>query len=93
MVRIASIFLIVGILGVGPAAAENDDEPIEEITAYGQKTLLNLKYAAYQAEDSFFNLFNELNGDDRFDVYCEKQARKGSRLSLIHISEPTRPKR
>ena len=88
MVRIASIFLIVGILGVGPAAAENDDEPIEEITAYGQKTLLNLKYAAYQAEDSFFNLFNELNGDDRFDVYCEKRARKGSRIRTRQCWSP-----
>ena len=82
------LVVVAALLCHSSALAEEGEEPIEEITAYGQKTLLNLKYAAYQAEDSFFNLFNELNGDDRFDVYCEKRARKGSRIRTRQCWSP-----
>lgn len=82
------LVVVAALLCHSSALAEEGEEPIEEITAYGQKTLLNLKFAAYQAEDSFFNLFNELNDDDRFDVYCEKRARKGSRIRTRQCWSP-----
>ena len=76
------------VLGTGSTFAQEDDEPIEEITAYGHKSLLNLKYAAFQAEQDFFNLFNELNEDDRFDVHCEHRAPTGSRIKRRMCTSP-----
>jgi len=63
--------------GLTPDAADDD---IEEITVYGDKTLLSLKYAMYDAEDDFFKLFNNLNEDDKFDVFCEKRSSTRSRI-------------
>lgn len=65
--------------GAEPADAATD-EPMDEITVVGEKTLLNLKYAAYQAEDDFFTLFNELNENDEFDVYCDDESNTNSRI-------------
>lgn len=77
-VLIGTVFGSVGALAQDDVA--NEEPPIEEITAYGQKTLLNLRYAALQAEEDFFNRFNELNDIDEYDVFC---AREGSTYSRI----------
>jgi hypothetical protein len=72
---------LVGAQGATPESAETAaDEPIDEITVVGEKTLLNLKYAAYQAEEEFFTLFNELNDNDEFDVYCDDESNTYSRI-------------
>jgi hypothetical protein len=80
--------LIALLLCVGSVRAQEDQEPIEEVTAYGQKTLLNLKYAALQAEEDFFNRFNELNEIDEFDVFCEKEASTYSRIKRRRCWSP-----
>ena len=49
---------------------ESSDIP-EEIVVYGKKNIVNLRYAVYAAEDSFFAVFNLLNSDDEYDVDCD----------------------
>jgi len=60
--------------------AEEADEVPEEITVFGQKTLLNLRFAVERAETDFFNRFNEFNDDDQYDVFCDEIAKTGSRI-------------
>jgi hypothetical protein len=72
--RASCVVLLITILCCENIMAEDQEEPIEEITAYGQKSLLNLKFVARQAEQDFFDRFNELNEIDEFDVFCEKAA-------------------
>lgn len=84
-----TVICLISILAAGPFMAQDkasesgenvQAEPIDEITVIGEKTLLNLKYAAQQAEDDFFTLFNELNEDDEFDVYCDNESNTYSRI-------------
>ena len=63
----------VGICQTDPveeAEPESSDIP-EEIVVYGKKNIVNLRYAVYAAEDSFFAVFNSLNSDDEYDVDCD----------------------
>jgi hypothetical protein len=64
------------------------EEPIEEITVVGEKSLLNLKHAAYRAEEDFFKLFNELNQNDEFDVYCSEESDTYSRIKRRRCWSP-----
>lgn len=88
MMRVASFVVIGTILGISPVVAQDAEEPIEEVTAYGQKTLLNLKYAALQAETDFFSRFNEINEIDEFDVYCDKEGSTYSRVKRRRCWSP-----
>lgn len=56
------------------------DDVLEEITVYGEKTTLELKREYELAEEKFFNLYNELNDDWRFDVVCRREAPTGSHI-------------
>ena len=67
---------------------ERAEEPIEEITVVGEKTLLNLKFAAYRAEEDFFELFNELNEKDEFDVFCDNESNTYSRVKRRRCWSP-----
>ena len=73
---------------IAQEADESSEEPIEEITVVGQKTLLNLKFAAQRAEEDFFKLFNELNENDEFDVFCDKESNTYSRIKRRRCWSP-----
>ena len=73
---------------VAQEADESPEEPLEEITVVGEKSLLKLKYAAYQAEEDFFNRFNELNENDEFDVFCDEEASTYSRIKRRRCWSP-----
>ena len=76
---IAGIVLMFALVPVGMCQTdpvegtqpESSDVP-EEIVVYGKKNIVNLRYAVYAAEDSFFAAFNSLNNDDEYDVDCDK---------------------
>ena len=88
LVAIAVFHLV---LPPGAIAQESDassEEPIEEITVFGEKTLLNLKFASIRAENEFFELFNELNTDDEYDVFCDKEASVRSRVKRRRCWSP-----
>jgi len=76
---ITVIFTACGVASADEPEDAANDIP-EEITVYGQKTLLNLRIAVDRAEVEFFERFNELNEDDQYDVFCEKIAVTGSRI-------------
>lgn len=52
------------------ASAPEPELPIEEITVTGQRTMIALRMQISDAEDHLYELFNELNTDDRYDVHC-----------------------
>ena len=76
--RLAGAFvLMLAVVPVGmcQTTTAQEGEPassdtLEEIVVYGKKNIVNLRYAVYAAEDSFFAVFNSLNSDDEYDVDC-----------------------
>lgn len=46
-------------------------ESQEEITVYGEKSLVRLRHAIYRAEEDLFSVYNDLNSNDDFDVDCK----------------------
>ena len=52
---------------------------IEEILVYG-KSLVSLRNAIYRAEDAVFEIFNQLNSDDKYDVHCGYETTTESRI-------------
>ena len=74
----AGIVLMLALAPVGMCQTDpvEEAEPessdiLEEIVVYGNKNIVNLRYAVYAAEDRFFAVFNSLNSDDEYDVDCD----------------------
>ena len=79
----AFLFFFSASLPVAAQDAETsnyDDEEIEEIVVYGDRTLVQLRFDIYRAEEDFYELFNTLNSDDEFDVHCGKRIKVGSHI-------------
>ena len=49
----------------------SDTDDLEEITVFGEKSLLALRSEFYDAQENFFSVFNALNSDDDLDIECE----------------------
>ena len=91
---IAGIVLILAFARPGmcqtAAPQENDpasSEPQEEIVVYGKKNLVNLQYEWYAAKEEFFDMFNSLNSNDKFDFECEYVVHLGYR-KRNHLCRP-----
>jgi hypothetical protein len=52
--------------------------PIEQITITGQRTLANVRRLIERAEDSQFDLFNDLVEDKEFQILCQKITQTGT---------------
>lgn len=87
-IALALVVVLVSARALAQEPDEPADEPIEEITVVGEKSLLNVKFAAYQAEQDFFNLFNALNENDEFDVFCDEEASTYSRIKRRRCWSP-----
>jgi hypothetical protein len=59
---------------------ESSAAPIEEIVVHGEKTRLALRNEVYVAENKLFDMFNELNDDDQYDINCKFEATIGSNI-------------
>ena len=59
----------------------------EEITVYGEKSLVRLRHAFYRAEESLFSVYNDLNSNDDFDVECKYVAFPRGRWNH-HVCRP-----
>jgi len=100
MARMAGGFaLMLALVPVGmcqtTSAVESEpasSETIEEITVYGEKSLIRLRHEFYRAEESFFDVFNKLNSDDMFDVDCDYVSFLGDRRKH-HLCMPEFAKR
>lgn len=70
-------------LAIGPAAADEADETnevVDEITVMGVRDLGALRAELVRAENEVFNLYNELNDDDDYDIICKRVASIGSQI-------------
>ena len=52
----------------------------EEITVYANMSLRKLRLETNRAQEAMFNVFNELNGDERLDIKCEYVQRWQSKI-------------
>lgn len=62
-------------------ADEAAQELPEQVTVTGAKQLQALQFQIREAEDLMFGLFNELNGDDIYDIHCQWQTPKNTRIA------------
>jgi hypothetical protein len=63
------------------ALAMEATEAPEEIIVTGRKSLGQLRLEIEFAQDRMFGLFNELNGDERYDIHCDAIQPLGTRIS------------
>jgi len=63
-----------------PETNETNTRQIEQITVIGERSLLTMRNEIIREEDVLYRLFNELNSNDRFDIFCHK---KSNTVSLI----------
>ena len=56
-----------------------DDEPVEEITVYGQKTVPAIKAQIMRADRKLYGIWNQMNDDREFDVHCRLEGVYASR--------------
>lgn len=68
------------------AVASTDDEPdavaepIEEITVVGHRFLRELRLEVQASQERVYDLFNELNTNEEFDIHCHDGARRGTKI-------------
>lgn len=62
------------------AAVEPDAEIIDEVTVLGVRELAHLRAEVIRAEDVVYDLYNDLNEDDKYDIVCKKETRIGSQI-------------
>lgn len=62
-------------------------ETIEEIIVYGDKSLAQLRRELHKASEAFFDVYNELNSNDDFDIFCEYETKLGERRK-DHVCRP-----
>ncbi len=59
---------------------QTEETAIEEITVQGQRTTFALRMEIESVETEVYDMFNELNSNDEFDVSCEDIVYVGSRI-------------
>ncbi len=64
------------------AGAPSDDaDELEQVNVYGSKEEpWQLRQAIIEAEDRFYERYNDLNSNNDFDMKCRVEARTGTRL-------------
>ena len=60
----------------------NSAEAIDEITVLGTRSLRTMQRQIERADETLFGLFNELNTDNNYDVYCRDENRVGSKIKF-----------
>jgi hypothetical protein len=83
--RIAALMWLLAALPVGGTAAaqtepgaSSETEPPEEVVVRG-KRLTDLRFEVQVARERAYDLFNDINSNDDFDVYCREEGRTGTR--------------
>lgn len=60
--------------------SSEDTTEMEELTVIGNRDLLSLRGQIRAAEVRMFEVFNEINDDDDYDIVCRMQAPLGTRI-------------
>ncbi len=73
-----SIILAPGVFAQEPESKPDDGEVVRV------EDLSRRELDAYiiEAEDQFYEIFNAINSDDRFDIICRKETRIGSNIPV-----------
>lgn len=53
---------------------------LEEVTVRGQRSLTAYRLEAVAARERVWEVFNEINSDDQFDISCSRRVRTGTRI-------------
>jgi vacuolar-type H+-ATPase subunit F/Vma7 len=64
----------------GVTMADEMVEVVDEITVMGVRDLGALRAELTRAEDEVYDLYNELNDDDDYDIICKREALIGSQI-------------
>lgn len=68
--------------GTGTAESNDSMEELDRVDVYGTRTdLSRMRQAVIDAEDRFYEKYNDINSNDEFDVRCRVEARTGTRLT------------
>lgn len=65
---------------LGGLEIRDSNEPLEEVTVRGHRSLSVFRAQLRAAEDHMYNVFNELNSDDDFDIHCRMEIETGSNI-------------
>lgn len=65
----------------GIASAPNDSNRLEEVTVRGRPSLSAYRLEVIAARERIWDVFNEINSDDRFDIACSRKSRTGTRMT------------
>jgi len=76
----AYLFVLVVCLSQITVAQEPD--AIDEIVVMGGRPLTLLRHEVTQAEDVFYDRYNFLNEDDRYDMICKDETPIGTRIPV-----------
>src|SRR5262249_40126584 len=61
------------------APGSTSSDSVEQVIVEG-KPIAQLRLRIRIAEDAFYDRFNEINSDDRYDIHCSMRAITGSRI-------------
>ena len=82
--RLAALLGATLLASINSSAQDSDppggNETIDEIKVMGARSLALMRRQVVEAEDQVFDLFNELNEDDDYDIICKRETRIGSKL-------------
>ncbi len=59
-----------------------EPDAIDEIVVMGGRPLTLLRHEVTQAEDVFYDRYNFLNEDDRYDMICKDETPIGTRIPV-----------
>ena len=71
--------LIAAILAMPMAVAAPDQEPIDDIVVVGKKSMSELRRDVFESEEAFYEIYNQLNDEDEYDVRCFYETPTGTR--------------
>ena len=77
----------IALLALPVAAAGQDEEAIDNIVVTSQKSTTTLRREMIRAEDDFYELYNQLNDDNEYDVRCSYITITGARKKE-HVCRP-----
>ena len=82
-------FLLLATAGLAPFVAQAaDGRAPEEVIVEAPQSLRKLRLAVNRAEKRMFEVFNEVNDDDRFDIHCKNEKMYGSKMRQ-QVCQPT----
>lgn len=80
LVTVAMILPFAGLTQEETGPTTEAEDTIDEITVMGARPLALMRAEVVVAEQAVYDLYNELNDDDDYDIICKKQTQIGSQI-------------